>query len=125
MFLTIVKVFPVPVCPYAKTVQLKPSRTSFTMGTMAWSYIDLCCALGPKTLKKGVLESDKTTCKFRKPLNKINHSDCRKLTLSKVKTLSTCLLATFCKTVTSLLCSLHETTLGTFNLCSSSLNGLI
>jgi len=30
-------------------VQLKPSNTSLTIGDIAWSYIDLCCDLGPKT----------------------------------------------------------------------------
>jgi hypothetical protein len=34
------------------------------------------------------------------------------------------LLATVCITITSLLFSLHDTTLGTFDFCSSSLNGL-
>lgn len=48
---SIVYVLPVPVCPYAKTVQLKPSRTSFTIGEMAWSYIERCCALGPNTFQ--------------------------------------------------------------------------
>jgi len=45
-------------------------------------------------------------------------------TLSNAKVLSICLFAMFCTAETSLLPSLHEITIGVFNLASSSLNGL-
>jgi len=48
----------------------------------------------------------------------------REKTLSNAKVLSICLLAIFCTAETSLLPSLHEITIGVFNLASSSLNGL-
>ena len=49
---SMVKVFPVPVCPYAKMVQLKPSSTSSTMGATAWSYTSLCFEPVPNTWRR-------------------------------------------------------------------------
>lgn len=46
---SIVYVLPVPVCPYAKMVQLKPSKTSSTIGAMAWLYNLSCPESGPNT----------------------------------------------------------------------------
>lgn len=92
-------------------------------------YRSLLC-FWSKNLAKN-LKQDKTFT-FKHTTQKSETFNCLKqsilkqeLTLSKVKTLSICLLATLCKTVTSLLCSLHEITLGTFDFCSSSLSGLI
>ena len=40
---------PVPVCPYANTVQLNPSSVSATMGSIACAYTSACVASGPNT----------------------------------------------------------------------------
>ena len=46
---SMVCVLPVPVCPYANTVQLNPSSVSATMGSIACAYTSACVASGPNT----------------------------------------------------------------------------
>lgn len=52
MLPSIVWVFPVPVCPYAKIVQLNPSSTSQTMGRTILSNTSSCLEYMPNTLSK-------------------------------------------------------------------------
>jgi hypothetical protein len=47
-----VKVFPVPVCPYAKIVPLYPSRTLSMMGRAVSSKIVYCLLFRPKVESK-------------------------------------------------------------------------
>jgi hypothetical protein len=48
----IVNVLPLPVCPKAKIVQLKPFNTSVTIGAAAIEKTSSCVAVGAKTRSK-------------------------------------------------------------------------
>ena len=61
---SIVYVFPVPVWPYAKMVQLKPSSTSSTIGAIAWLYNLSCPESGPNTCSMNKLSEMWSTLSY-------------------------------------------------------------